>query len=158
LVCSNLVISLLRKFVPADIRIPSYVVVIAAFVTIVEMIMHAFTPALYSSLGLFIPLIVVNCVILGRAEAFAGKNAPLPSIFDGIGMGIGYTFAITLISTVREILGSGSFLGVRLVGESFPAMLVMILPPGAFITMGFLFAGLAFLNNRKARAKKGQVN
>jgi electron transport complex protein RnfE len=157
LVCSNAAISLLRKYVPNDIRIPSYIVVIASFVTIVEMVMNAFTPALYSALGIFIPLIVVNCVILGRAEAFAGKNKPLPSIMDGIGMGIGYTIAITLISAIREILGSGTFMGVTLFGESFPPILVMILPPGAFITMGFLFAAVAYSQNRKLRAKKGGV-
>ncbi len=157
LICSNLCISLLRKYVPADIRIPVYIVVIASFVTLVEMIMNAFSPALYSALGIFIPLIVVNCIILGRAEAFAGKNKPLPSIMDGLGMGIGYSIAILLISTIREILGSGSFMGVELFGSNFQPVLVMILPAGAFITMGFLFAAFAFLKNRKAKVKKGEV-
>jgi electron transport complex protein RnfE len=157
LICSNFCISLIRKYVPGDIRIPVYIVVIASFVTIVEMVMSAFSPALYSALGIFIPLIVVNCVLLGRAEAFAGKNKPLPSVMDGIGMGIGYSLAILLISTIREILGSGSFMGVSLFGANFQPILVMILPPGAFITMGFLFAGAAFLKNRKARAKKSEV-
>ena len=157
LTCSNLAISLLRKYVPGDIRIPSYIVVIASFVTLCEMIMNAFAPALYLALGIFIPLIVVNCVILGRAEAFAGKNRPLPSILDGLCMGIGYTCAITLMATIREILGAGSFFGIPLFGPGFQPVLVMILPPGAFITLGFLFAAFAFIKNRRAKATKSGV-
>lgn len=155
LICSNFVISLLRKSVPADIRIPSYIVVIASFVTMIEMIMNAFAPALYASLGIFIPLIVVNCIILGRAEAFAGKNSPLPSIFDGIGMGIGYTIAIILISSIREIMGAGTFLGASILGASFQPILIMILPAGAFITMGFLFAAINYRKVRQAAKKEG---
>lgn len=154
LVCSNLVISILRKAVPSDIRIPSYIVVIASFVTMIEMIMNAFAPALYAALGIFIPLIVVNCVILGRAEAFAGKNAPLPSIADGLGMGVGYTLAITAISSIREILGAGTFLGYPILGSSYQPILIMILPAGAFITMGFLFAGMNIYNRRMAAKKE----
>lgn len=157
LVCSNIAISLIRKLVPEDIRIPSYIVVIASFVTLVEMVMNAFAQALYNSLGIFIPLIVVNCIILGRAEAFAGKNKPLPSAMDGIGMGIGYTLAIVIISTIREILGAGTFLGHAIPVISSQPILVMILPAGAFITMGFLFAGMNILNNRKAKAGKNEV-
>lgn len=157
LVCSNIAISLIRKLVPEDIRIPSYIVVIASFVTLVEMIMNAYAQALYNSLGIFIPLIVVNCIILGRAEAFAGKNKPLPSAMDGIGMGLGYTLAITLISSIREILGAGTFLGQPLPFLNSQPILVMILPAGAFITMGFLFAGMNILNNRKAKAGKNEV-
>lgn len=155
LVFSNLFISFLRKAVPEDIRIPSYIVVIASFVTMIEMIMNAFSPALYASLGIFIPLIVVNCIILGRAEAFAGKNPPLPSIFDGIGMGIGYTIAITLISSIREILGAGTFMGIHILGASYQPILIMILPPGAFITMGFIFGGINHYKRRKAVKKEG---
>ena len=158
LTCSNLAISLIRKFVPDDIRIPSYIVVIASFVTICEMVMNAFSPVLYQALGIFIPLIVVNCVILGRAEAFAGKNAPMPSILDGLTMGLGYTCAIALMAIIRESIGVGSLLGFNLFGGSFQPVLVMILPPGAFITMGFLFAAFAHIKNRKAKAAKGKVN
>ncbi len=154
LVCSNLVISILRKAVPSDIRIPSYIVVIASFVTMIEMIMNAFSPALYSALGIFIPLIVVNCVILGRAEAFAGKNAALPSIADGLGMGLGYTLAIVAVSSIREILGAGTFLGYPILGSAYEPILIMILPAGAFITMGFLFAGMNIINRRQAAKKE----
>jgi len=154
LVCSNLVISILRKAVPSDIRIPSYIVVIASFVTMIEMIMNAFSPALYSALGIFIPLIVVNCVILGRAEAFAGKNAALPSIADGLGMGLGYTLAIVAVSSIREILGAGTFFGYHILGSSYEPILIMILPAGAFITMGFLFAGMNIINRRQAAKKE----
>ena len=157
LICSNLAISLLRKLVPRNIRIPSYIVVIASFVTLCEMIMNAFAPALYQALGIFIPLIVVNCVILGRAEAYAGLNPPLPSVMDGLFMGIGYTCAIALMATIREILGAGSFMGIPLFGPSFQPVLVMILPPGAFITLGFLFAGFASIKNRRAKAAKKGV-
>jgi len=158
LVFSNLFISFLRKAVPEDIRIPSYIVVIASFVTMIEMIMNAFAPDLYASLGIFIPLIVVNCIILGRAEAFAGKNPPLPSIFDGIGMGIGYTIAITIISTIREVLGAGTFMGHAILGSSYQPILIMILPAGAFITMGFIFAAINHARNIKANQKKGVIN
>lgn len=154
LVFCNLTISILRKAVPNDIRIPSYIVVIASFVTMVEMIMNAFAPALSASLGIFIPLIVVNCVILGRAEAFAGKNPPLPSIADGIGMGIGYTIAIMAIAAVREIFGAGTLMGYPIMGKAFEPVLVMILPAGAFIIMGFLFAGMNIYNSRKAAKKE----
>jgi electron transport complex protein RnfE len=158
LICSNLVISLIRKLVPNEIRIPSYIVVIASFVTLCEMVMNAFSPTLYSALGIFIPLIVVNCVILGRAEAYAGKNKPLPSVIDGVVMGIGYTCAIALMATIREILGTGAFMGIDLFGSGFVPVLIMILPAGAFITMGFLFAFFAFLKNRKAKVAGRGVN
>ena len=154
LVCCNLAISVLRKAVPNDIRIPVYIVVIASFVTMTEMIMSAFAPALSSALGIFIPLIVVNCVILGRAEAFAGKNPPMPSIADGLGMGVGYTLAIILISAVREIFGSGTFMGHSVFGANYEPVLVMILPAGAFIIMGFLFAGMNIYNSRKTAKKE----
>lgn len=139
LACSNLVISLIRKFVPDEARIPCYVVVIASFVTIVEMLLKAYAPAsLVDALGVYIPLIVVNCIILARAEAFAGKNGPIASLFDGIGMGLGFTCALFILGAVREFLGNGSLLGYTVLPEAFPRTLVMILPPGAFLTLAFL--------------------
>jgi len=145
LVASNIVISALRKVIPDSVRIPSYVVIIATFVSMVEMIMHAFTPALFKSLGVFIPLIVVNCIILGRAESFANKNGILPSIFDGLGMGAGYALALLIMATFREVLGAGTFLGHSVLGLEANSALIMILPPGAFITLGCV---LGFLNCR----------
>ena len=138
LVCSNIFISLIKGFIPAKIRIPAFIVVIASFVTIVDMMMHAYLPPLHKSLGIFIPLIVVNCIILGRAEAFASKNNVLLSILDGLGMGLGFTLALVVIASIREILGAGQFLGISLFPESFQPMLVAILAPGAFIVMGLL--------------------
>lgn len=140
LICSNLVISLMRKFIPDKIRIAAYVVIIAGFVTIIQMLMNAYTPALSDSLGIYIPLIVVNCIILGRAEAFANKNTPVKSVIDGLGMGLGFTGALVLISTVREILGAGTFAGISLFGSGFEPVSIMILPPGAFLTLGCLLA------------------
>ncbi len=148
LICSNLVISLIRKIVPDEVRIPCFVVVIASFVTIIQMLLQAFLPSLNASLGVFIPLIVVNCIILARAEAFACKNNPVASIFDGIGMGLGFTMALTLIGAVRELLGSGALLGVTVLPEAFPRTLLMILPPGAFFTLAFLIAGFNALRNK----------
>lgn len=140
LVCSNIIISLIKNFIPNKIRIPSYIVVIASFVTIVDMVMEAYVPDLHKNLGLFIPLIVVNCIILGRAEAFAGKNKLFPSILDGFGMGFGFTLALIVIGGIREILGVGQFLGIDVLPQSYIAnpMLVAILAPGAFIVMGLL--------------------
>lgn len=148
LTCSNLVISLIRKFVPDQVRIPCFVVVIATFVTIIQKVLQAFVPALNASLGVFIPLIVVNCIILARAEAFACKNNPIASIFDGIGMGLGFTMALALIGAVREILGSGAILGMTILPEAFPRTILMILPPGAFFTLAFLIAGFNVLRNK----------
>lgn len=150
LAASNLVISLIRKFIPGNIRIPGYIVVIATFVTILEMFMHAYTPALYASLGIFVPLIVVNCIILGRAEAFAGKNGPMASFLDGLGMGIGYTVALVLLGTIRELLGNGTFLGYTILGETVPPALIMILPPGAFITLACILAIIKKLQHNPA--------
>lgn len=148
LVMSNIFISLIKDFIPSKIRIPSYIVVIASFVTIVDMLMHAYVPALYKSLGLFIPLIVVNCIILGRAEAFAGKNKVIPSIFDGFGMGLGFTLALVVIAGIREILGAGQFLGFQIMPASYQPMLIAILAPGAFLVMGLLM-GLLNLIKKK---------
>lgn len=147
LVASNIAISAMRNIIPDSVRIPVYVVIIAAFVTMTDQLMHAFTPALYMALGIFIPLIVVNCIILGRAEAFANKNSIVPSIFDALGMGVGFTLALVLVSTFREVLGAGTFFGIPVLPESAPAIL-MILPPGGFITLGCL---LGFLNKMQKK-------
>ncbi|HHV72404.1 MAG TPA: electron transport complex subunit E [Clostridia bacterium] len=154
LTCSNIAVSLLRKIVPNQIRIPCFVVVIATFVTIVDLIMHAFLPDLHKVLGIFIPLIVVNCIILGRAEAFAFKNNVISSAVDGIGMGVGFTLALTLIGSVREIIGNGTIFGLPVFGASYSPMLVMILPPGAFLTLGSLLGLLNYLGQRRAYATK----
>ena len=153
LVGSNVVISLLRNIIPDKIRIPAFVVVICTFVTLVEMIVKAFVPALYASLGIFIPLIVVNCIILARAEAFASKNGPLLSAADGLGMGAGFTLAITVIGMVREILGSGSIFGISIFGAGFEPMLLALMAPGGFIVFG-LVLGIANYFTEKAAKKK----
>ena len=158
LICSNVVISLLRNFIPNKIRIASYVVIIAGFVTIVQMLLNAYAPALSGSLGIYIPLIVVNCIILGRAEAFASKNTPGISALDGLGMGLGFTLALTLIASVREILGAGSFAGISLFGEGFQPASVMILPPGAFLTLGILLAVINSITKAGKKAKEGSEN
>jgi electron transport complex protein RnfE len=139
LLCSNMVISSLKNLIPDQVRIPSYIVVIAAFVTIVQMCMEAYLPSLYDSLGLFIPLIVVNCIVLGRAEAFAAKNGVLSSAFDGLGIGIGFALALTLLGTVREFLGAGRFFGLSVYPENF-GTLIFVLAPGAFIALAYLIA------------------
>ena len=133
--------------IPDSVRIPVYVVIIASFVTMTDQLMHAFTPDLYLALGIFIPLIVVNCIILGRAEAFANKNPIIPSIFDALGMGIGFTLALVLVSAFREVLGAGTFFGITLLPESVSAIL-MILPPGGFLTLGCL---LGFMNKMQKK-------
>ena len=139
LICSNVAISLLKDIIPDKVRIPGYVVVIASFVTLLQMLMQAYLPSLYASLGLFIPLIVVNCIILGRAEAFAAKNGAVPSLFDGVGIGLGFTWALTLLGAVRELLGTGSLFGFTVLPSS-TNMLVFVLAPGAFIVLGYLIA------------------
>lgn len=160
LIMSNLVISLIKNIIPDKVRIPAFIVVIASFVTIIQMLMEAFVPALYAALGVFIPLIVVNCIILGRAEAFASKNGVLASAFDGLFMGIGYTLAITAMSIVRELLGSGTFgggilnggEGIRIIPEGYPAML-LIMPVGGFLMLGCLIAAFQFAM-KKMKAKE----
>ena len=139
LICSNVVISLIKKLTPDMVRIPVFIVVIASFVTILQMVMQAYVPDVYAELGLFIPLIVVNCVILGRAEAFAAKNSTGASLMDGIGIGLGFTLGLTLLGICRELLGAGSIFGLTLLPETYN-MLMFVLPPGAFITLGFLVA------------------
>ncbi|APH17286.1 electron transport complex subunit E [Clostridium botulinum] len=148
---SNLVISLLRKAIPEKIRIPSFIVVIAGFVTLLQFLMQGFVPALYQSLGIFIPLIVVNCVILGRAEAYASKNGPVSSIFDGLGQGLGFTISLTVIGMIRELLGAGQLFGHQIMPSSFQPALIMILAPGAFFTLGIL---MAIINSRKLKKAK----
>lgn len=138
LICSNLVISLLRNFIPDKIRIPAFIVVIATFVTIVQLLLQAFIPALYESLGVFIPLIVVNCIIFARAESFASKNPPLESACDGLGMGLGFTLAITLLSAIRELLGSGTLLGIQVMPDGYQPMAIITQAPGGFIMLGLL--------------------
>lgn len=150
LVCSNVAISMMRKIIPDKIRIPAFVVVIATFVTIVGMLLKAYVPALDKALGLYIPLIVVNCIILARAESFAFKNNPIESSVDGLGMGLGFSLALTVLGAIRELLGNGSLFGLSLFGASFQPILLFILPPGAFLTLGFLLAGFNKLRSKKA--------
>jgi electron transport complex protein RnfE len=149
LTCSSILISLLRNIIPSKVRIPCYIIVIATFTTVVDLAMKAYFPSLYEVMGLFIPLIVVNCIVLARAEAFASKAGLTRSIADALGMGLGYTWAITLISIIREILGSGTVFGINVVGEEATRWVIMILPPGAFIVMGIL-VGLMNLITRKS--------
>jgi electron transport complex protein RnfE len=151
LIGSNMVISLFKNLIPSKVRIPIYIVVIATFVTIVDLLMAAYLPALHAQLGIFVPLIVVNCIILGRAEAFASKNGVFISAIDGLGMGLGFTFALTIIGTIRELLGNGTlFSGTSLVVKLIPKpAMVMIFAPGAFITMGVLMALIAYLRREE---------
>lgn len=146
LICSNMAISAIKDIVPDKVRIPVFIVVIASFVTILQMLMQAFVPTLYSTLGIFIPLIVVNCILLGRAEAFASKNSVIDSLCDGIGVGTGFTLALTLLGSLREILGNGSVFGLQLYNADFGALL-FVLAPGAFIVLGLLIALFNRLNN-----------
>ncbi len=147
LMCSNVVISLIKDVIPDKVRIPSFVVIIAAFVTVLQLCMQAYLPDLYKSLGLFIPLIVVNCIILGRAEAFASKNNPFDSLLDGVGIGLGFTLALTLLGGVRELLGTGKLFNYTIYPEEFGA-LAFVLAPGAFIALGFLIALVNHFKNR----------
>lgn len=140
LICSNMLISALRNFIPDKVRIPCFIVIIAMFVTVVQMIMQAFVPALYSALGIFIPLIVVNCIILARAESFASKNGIVASAVDGVGMGIGFTIALMMIAFFRELIGSGQLFGVSVLGDEYPQVLLFILAPGGFLVLGVLMA------------------
>ena len=149
LICSNVVVSLMRKVIPAKVRIPAFIVIIASFVTVVQLCMEAYAYDMYKALGIFIPLIVVNCLILGRAEAYASKNGPLVSVVDGLGMGAGFTLALFVLGAVREIFGSGTLLGFSLFGASYEPFLLMILPPGAFITLGLLLAGMNRIDARQ---------
>ena len=161
LICSNVLISALRKVIPSQIRIAAYIVIIAGFVTIVDLILQAFLPALSESLGMFIPLIVVNCIILGRAEAFASKNGVLASALDGLCQGIGYTVALVIMCVIRELLGSGTFgggilnggEGIVIIPEGYPAM-QMVMPVGGFLTLGFVVAGFQWFTRRRQNKRK----
>ena len=145
----NLMISLLRKIIPDGVRMPAYIVVVASFVTIVEFLMEGFIPALYSALGIYIPLIVVNCIILGRAEAYAGKHGPIPSLFDGIGMGLGFTVGLTLIGMFRELIGAGTLFGIQVMPSAYEPVNIFIMAPGAFLVLAMLVA----VQNRIKRQK-----
>lgn len=161
LICSNVMISALRKVIPSQIRIAAYIVIIAGFVTMVDLLLQAYLPALSESLGVFIPLIVVNCIILGRAEAFASKNGVLASAVDGLCQGIGYTVALVIVCVIRELLGAGTFgggllnggEGIRIIPEGYPAM-QMVMPVGGFLVLGFVIAGSQFLMRKLENRKK----
>lgn len=148
LILSNIVISAVAKFIPDKVRIPSYIVIIATFVTVVQFVMQAYLPSLYETLGLFIPLIVVNCIVLGRAEAFANKNGVIDSALDGVGIGLGFTIALTLLGIVRELLGSGSFFGIKLIEGD--GMLAFVLAPGAFIALAYLIVLFRKITTKKS--------
>ena len=156
LVFSNLVISLLRRAIPDRIRIPAFVIIIATFVTIVEMVMHAYFSSLYDTLGMFISLIVVNCVIFARAESFAFKNPPLESMADGLGMGLGFTLALTLLACLREILGAGTVFGMQVFPEGFKPMTIAIQPAGGFILLGLLLGAISVITARAHRRREAE--
>ncbi len=153
LVFSNLVISLLRKYIPQKIRIAAYIVIIAGFVTVIDLLLQAYLPDLSSALGAFIPLIVVNCIILARAESFASKNGPLLSIADGFGIGAGFTVALVVIASVREILGNGSIFGINILGSSYQPVTMAVLAPGAFIILGLLLGGINLYKMKKGGSR-----
>ncbi len=155
LICSNLFISILRKFIPKQVRIAAYIVIVSGFVTAVELLMRAYFYSLYQSLGLFIPLIVVNCIILARAEAFASKNKPLPSMVDGLSMGLGFTFALCLLAVIRELLGAGTIFGFTI--PFYQPMVIFILPAGAFMTLGFLIAAVQKIRSITEERKKAKM-
>ncbi|MBR3764349.1 MAG: electron transport complex subunit E [Clostridia bacterium] len=160
LVCSNLLISILRHVIPDKVRIPAFIVVIASFVTMIDLLLKAYIPALSASLGMYIPLIVVNCIIFARAESFAFKNPPLLSIADGLGMGLGFTAAITLLSVIREVLGTGKFFGVMVMPASYQPMAIMTQVPGGFVTLGILLIlvnAISSLAKKKAAEKEVQA-
>ena len=154
LIASNIIISLIRNLIPNKVRIAAYIIVIAGCVTAVEMVLNAFAPAVSKSLGIFIPLIVVNCIILGRAEAFASKNGVLKSALDGLGMGLGFTAGLCILGTIREILGNGTFLGISIFGEGFMPATILILPPGAFIVFGIVLAVIGLISKKREGGDK----
>lgn len=150
LTCSSILISILRNVIPAKVRIPCYIIVVATFTTVVDLFMKAYFPALYEVMGIFIPLIVVNCIVLARAEAFASKVGPIRATADALGMGLGYTWAITLISMIRELMGAGTLFGYQVMGDGFTPWIIAILPPGAFIVMGILVGLMNMITRKKA--------
>ena len=154
LICSNLAISCLRNVIPSRIRIPIFIVVIASFVTVVDLVMAAFFYQLHKVLGLFIPLIVVNCIIMARAEAFASRNRVFVSLIDGLGMGVGFTISLTILGSIREILSNGTIFGINLFGSAYQPLLMMMLPPGAFIILGLLMFGINKLTAKQSTAKQ----
>ncbi len=157
LVSSNIVISTIRNFVPNKMRIPVFIIVIATFVILVDLVMYGYFPKLHKSLGVFIPLIVVNCIVFGRAEAYASKNKVFDSFLDGLGMGLGFLLIISVLAAIREIIGNGTLWGIKLFGDSYTPAIVAILPPGAFLTVGLMIGGMNFINiknNEKARIKQ----
>ena len=158
LAMSNLIISLLRNVIPSKVRIPAYIVIVASLVTVVQLVLQAYLPMLYTALGIYIPLIVVNCIILGRAESFASKNPPVLSLFDGIGMGLGFTVALALIGAFREILGAGTVFGINIMPKSFEPVSIMILAPGAFFVLCWLTAIQNRLKNKKGKKNPAEKN
>ncbi len=150
LICSNATISLVRKVIPAKIRIPSFIIIIASFVTLIELLLEAYVPGLYDSLGIFLPLIVVNCLILARAEAYASKNTMVSSVFDGLGMGLGFTVALAVLGAVRELLGAGTLLNFAIMPASYQPAIIMILAPGAFFALGIIMALLNVYKSKRA--------
>ena len=160
LVCSNLLISILRNVIPEKVRIPAFIVVIASFVTVIDLMLKAYIPALSASLGMYIPLIVVNCIIFARAESFAFKNPPVLSIADGLGMGLGFTFAITLLSCIREVIGTGKLFGTMIMPASYQPMAIMTQVPGGFVTLGILLIlvnALRTISQKKSAGKEAQA-
>lgn len=151
LTCSSILISILRNVIPAKVRIPCYIIVVATFTTVVDLFMKAYFPALYEVMGIFIPLIVVNCIVLARAEAFASKVGPIRATADALGMGLGYTWAITLISMIRELMGAGTLFGYQVMGDGFTPWIIAILPPGAFIVMGILVGLMNMITRKTAK-------
>lgn len=158
LVCSALIVSLVRRLIPSKVRIPCFIVIIATFVTIADYILAATIPLIHKVLGIYVPLIVVNCIIMGRMEAFASKNSLMDSLLDAVGMGLGFTLGLILLGSVREVLGFGSIFGVTLLGSWYPKMLIMKLPTGAFITLGLLIALMNVISKKKAKAACHQVS
>lgn len=157
LIASNAVISLLRGIIPNKVRIPAFIVIIASFVTIIDMLLQAYSPGLYSALGIFIPLIVVNCIVLGRAEAYAYQSSVFSSVFDGVGMGLGFTFALFVIGAIRELFGIGTLFGVQLMPDFYEPVSILVLAPGAFFVMGLLFAIYNHLMSRQKNKKGGEA-
>jgi electron transport complex protein RnfE len=151
LVASNVLVAALKRFIPNEVRITSYVLIIATFVTLADMTLEALVPSIHKSLGAFIGLIVVNCIILGRAEAFAAKASVVRSLLDGVGMGLGFTLTMLMMSSIREILGNGTFMGMRVLSSHYEPWVIMVLPPGGFLTMGFILLGMAWFGERKKR-------